>query len=129
MKVKSDYFRVIANVFQTHIREADFNQPEPVRNVVNQRISNATRGHIDQLLPPGSISKETKMLLANALYFKGLWLHPFNVSKTFNEPFFPENNRSIAVPMMHQNDMFRAGNFKDLDAKGIFLPYRVSRIL
>ena len=43
------------------------------------------------------------MMLANALYFKGLWLHPFQESNTFSESFFMDDGQTINTLMMHDN--------------------------
>lgn len=68
------------------------------------------------------------MLLANALYFKGLWRHPFNRSSTFVEPFFTADGRSTWIPMMHGFGTFQAGILDNLGAKAVFLPYQVLQI-
>lgn len=73
----------------------------------------------------GSITKQTRLLLANALYFKGIWVHAFNQSDTYLERFFMSNGQSVVARMMHGSGTFQAGVFDDLGAKAILLPYQV----
>jgi serpin B len=65
------------------------------------------------------------LLLANALYFKGVWLHAFNQSDTYMQRFFMSNGKSIVVRMMHGSGTFQAGVLDNLGAKAILLPYQV----
>ncbi len=51
--IKADFARTVQDVFQTRVRDADFSRSELVRQLVNRRISNMTRGHIQELLPQG----------------------------------------------------------------------------
>ena len=55
---------------------------------------------IKDLLQPGSINSNTKIVLVNAIYFKGKWLNKFDKAKTNNEPFKLESGESVEVPMM-----------------------------
>jgi serine protease inhibitor len=51
--IKGEFARTIQEVFQTRVRDADFSRSEDVRQLVNRRINNMTRGHIQEILPPG----------------------------------------------------------------------------
>ena len=74
----------------------------------------------------GSITSETRLLLANALYFKGQWMHPFSHADTYPEPFFTDEGTSFHVHMMHASaQSFRGGVFEELNAKAIYMPYKV----
>ncbi|KAF0897904.1 hypothetical protein E2562_001615 [Oryza meyeriana var. granulata] len=60
---------------------------EEVRRRVNDFVSDATRGLIRDVLPPGSVDSSTVAVLANAVYFKGTWSLPFHPWATFHAPF------------------------------------------
>ena len=78
------------------------------------------------MLMTGSISTQTAMMLANAVYFKGAWFHPFNESDTKTKPFFTDSSNSIDVPMMQQSELFYGGVFDELNAKAILMNYQVT---
>ena len=63
--------------------------------------------------------------MANAVYFKGEWFHPFDETNTKPMPFFTSDDQSINVPMMNLKETFRGGVFDELDSKAIFMGYKV----
>lgn len=125
--IKAEYAKSVQDIFQTRVRDADFSRTEEVRQVINQRIENITRGHITDLFPRGSITKQTQLLLANAFYFKGVWLHTFNRSDTYRERFFMADGQSVMAPMMHGSGTFQAGILDNVGTKAIFMPYQGKR--
>jgi serine protease inhibitor len=48
----------------------------------------------------------TRLVLANAIYFKAGWHHPFEDSATSPEPFHLLDGSTLDVPMMHQTESF-----------------------
>lgn len=82
------------------------NQPEKSRIKINDWIESNTNGYIQQLLPAGSITTATRLILTNAIYFKGLWQLPFKPEYTGPKAFILTDNQSVQVPMMHQQDQF-----------------------
>lgn len=69
-----------------------------LRSWVNEK----TNGKIKEIIP-GSASTETRVILANALYFKAEWQTTFFEEGTRMKPFYPngkESNYSVEVEMM-----------------------------
>ncbi|EYU43466.1 hypothetical protein MIMGU_mgv1a022603mg, partial [Erythranthe guttata] len=67
---------------------------------VNKWAENETNGHIEEILPPDSVDASTRLILANAVYFKGKWEEQFDASVTKDDEFFLLNGSSIKVPFM-----------------------------
>ncbi|KAJ1397428.1 Serpin, conserved site [Sesbania bispinosa] len=89
----TDYKATLASVdFQTKAVE--------VTNEVNSWAEKETNGLIKELLPPGSVNSLTKLIFANALYFKGAWNEKFDASKTKDNDFHLLNGSSVRVPFM-----------------------------
>jgi serpin B len=61
--------------------------PEQARQAVNEWVAGRTRGAIAALLPPGSVTPTTKLVLTNAVHFKSPWERPFDVRATAPRPF------------------------------------------
>lgn len=78
-------------------------QAEKAREDVNTWTKKQTNGKIENLLPEGSVDAQTRVVLVNALYFKGMWSMPFAESETKEADFFlmDGGNSSVKVPMMH----------------------------
>lgn len=97
---------------------------EEVRCEVNKWASDQTNGLIKDLLPPGSVNRETIQVYGNALYFKGAWAIPFHKSRTTNKEFHLLDGASVSVPFMSNkvDQYVKAYN----GFKVLRLPYRQS---
>jgi len=68
----------------------------------------------------------TRLVLVNGIYFKGLWKDQFKTGHTRKAPFFLNDTEKVDVDMMYKEAEFPYGEFADLDAKAIALPYKVT---
>ncbi|XP_042476279.1 serpin-ZXA-like [Macadamia integrifolia] len=71
-----------------------------VANEVNSWADKETNGLIKEVLPPGSVDCSTRLIFANALYFKGAWNENFDASKTNDYDFYLVDGSSVHVPFM-----------------------------
>lgn len=79
----------------------DFPQAfEEARQEINKYIEHRTRGLIPDLLPEGSVNELTRLVLTNAIYFKGAWQFPFMAELTEDEAFTALDGTVTQVPMM-----------------------------
>jgi serpin B len=92
------------------------------RLAINQWVESQTQHRIRDLFPEGSIEPSVRLVLANAIYFKGLWQSPFEESETKPATFHLNAHATISVPMMSQTHRFGIGTV----AGGhlLELPYR-----
>lgn len=67
---------------------------------VNSWVESATGGLIKELLPAGSVNHMTRLVLANAMYFKGAWSEKFDASKTKESAFHLLDGSSVSAPFM-----------------------------
>ncbi len=82
------YLDLIALNYGAGVQLADFaNQPQAVRQQINNWVSDQTEKKIEDLIPDGALDKSTKMVLVNALYFKADWQNPFDPNNTHDAPF------------------------------------------
>lgn len=98
---------------------------EAGRNRINAWVEEQTRHRVRDLLPSGSVNELTRMILTNAIYFKGEWREPFEPSHTKLRPFTLATGESIHVPVM-ADSLLRAryGAF-DENGKLFFTPEEV----
>ena len=98
---------MLAKEFRSQSRQVDFaGQAEAARGAINQWVERQTKDKIKELLKAGTIKPETKLVLTNAIYFKGRWETPFKKTKTKEEPFFADGQETKA-PLMTQTEEFR----------------------
>lgn len=97
------------------IERMDFSRkPEASRRRINDWTLEQTRGKIPDLLPPGSITDLTRLVLTNAIYFKARWQAPFKVEATHDAPFYPGVAETLRVPMMHRTGRYAWGHKGDV---------------
>ncbi|XP_074586962.1 serpin-ZXA-like [Curcuma longa] len=73
--------------------------PEVVKEV-NEWVHKGTNGLIKDLIPDGSVNSSTKLIIANALYFKGTWADKFDSSQTKEGTFHLLDRNTVKVPFM-----------------------------
>lgn len=84
------------------IHPVDFRRDvETVRETINQWVEDRTKRKIQDLIPPSCVDAETRLVLVNAVYFKGLWMCQFSREDTRDEPFRLEGGRTVQAPMMY----------------------------
>lgn len=74
--------------------------PEGSRKQVNHWVEERTERRIKDLLPPGMISGLTRLIITNAVCFRGEWSTPFNEERTLTEPFRRADGSMVDVRMM-----------------------------
>ena len=75
-------------------------QAAEVATQVNSWVEKVTSGRIKDILPSGSVDNTTKLVLANALYFKGAWTQKFHASGTKDDNFHRVDKTSVKTPFM-----------------------------
>jgi serpin B len=122
-----DYLDVLAENYGAGMRLLDFqNAPEASRIRINNWVSCNTEGKIEDLLPQGAITPDTRLVLTNAIYFKAAWQSPFNKDSTHDDTFNRLDGSQISVPMMEQRGIF--GYAGDNGYQAVELPYKGDEI-
>lgn len=68
----------------------------------------------------------TRLVLVNAVYFKGQWLHKFDAELTMDMPFHVNKDTVKNVPTMYREGYYKYGELPNLNARFVVLPYKVS---
>ncbi len=101
MPILPEYLDTIAVNYGAGIHLADFlNKPNDERIAINNWVSDETEERIKDLLPDGTISPDTRMVLVNAIYFKADWLRKFDVNSTYDGKFHLLDGTEAAAKMM-----------------------------
>ena len=108
--------------------KVDFAQnPNVARGQINDWVEQKTNEKIKDFLPSGSVGANTKIVLVNAIYFKGKWLSQFDASAT-NETgeFFQASGDPIEAPMMYVQADLQSSTYQDVVI--VKLPYEGGRL-
>jgi serpin B len=105
------------------LQQVDFKgAPEAARSTINQWVEQKTQDKIKDLLAPGAVTPDTRLVLTNAIYFNGNWQTQFDKAQTRNEEFYLSQTKSAAAPLMHREGSFGyfdGGTFQILE-----IPYK-----
>jgi len=96
---------------------------EKATEEINHWVEQKTNEKIKDLILPGMLSSDTRLILVNAIYFKGLWLEQFSKEGTFSGSFFVSQNDEIKVEMMHQEADLKYFESQDLACQVLEMPY------
>ncbi|XP_039102483.1 leukocyte elastase inhibitor [Hyaena hyaena] len=112
-------------LYGAELASVDFQQAsEEARKVINEWVKGQTEGKIPELLAAGVVDSMTKLVLVNAIYFKGNWEEEFIKEATANKPFRLNKKDTKVVKMMYQKKRFPYGYIEDLKCRVLELPYR-----
>ena len=126
-QIKGNYQEIITKFFKVVVETEDFRtNADDICNKINSWVAGKTHDKIQNLLPNGSVSDLTRLVLVNAIYFKGKWKSQFRENLTRKHEFFGKMTESKMVDMMFQESKFRFAAVKELDVKVISLPYEGS---
>jgi serpin B len=121
-EIADDFRQTLTRHFDVQIQQVDFSDTEMARAAINQRTRQQTEGEIEELFPSGSLDANARLVLTNALVFRGTWEHPFDPKHTRPLQFHIKPGESASVPMMITSDKFR---FFEGDSFSVLeLPYR-----
>ena len=97
----SEYLDLLAQNYGAGLRTLDFEKdPEAARKVINDWVSEQTKQKINDLFAQGTINTDTRLVLANAIYFKASWADPFEKNATSDGDFTLLDGSKVSVPMM-----------------------------
>lgn len=121
-------FQTIANeYFAAHVENIDFSQSRSAANQINKWVSEQTRNKIKDIISENALNEETRLILVNAIYFKGLWMHPFKIHQT-QDKFYVSKLQTVDCEMMRTTGEFLYVEDPVLDAKILKIPYMHSDI-
>ncbi|TRY70931.1 hypothetical protein TCAL_11382 [Tigriopus californicus] len=114
INVKSNYEKFLEVVFRSPGEAINFGQVASAVDQINAFVGQATKGKIQDLLQTQDITDLTRMILVNAIHFKGTWEAGFNSIETFSKPFFVDDNQSFS----YEETMHQEGNFGLAEVNG-----------
>ncbi len=132
---KDSYLDSLAKYYGAGMKLLAFKtEPDKGRTVINTHISDITNDKIKNLLPEGSISDSTRLVLTNAVYFLAEWLYTFDKNATEEMNFHRLDKSEVSAPLMKLGE-----DLKNLDSlrytwsethktRALELPYEGDRL-
>jgi serpin B len=96
-----EYFKTVEKYYGGKVTNVDFaRDTENSRLTINKWVEEQTRNRIKDLIPQGVITSLTRLVLTNAIYFKGNWETQFPKQNTKEADFKVSADKKVRVPMM-----------------------------
>ncbi|XP_072880319.1 leukocyte elastase inhibitor-like isoform X2 [Hemitrygon akajei] len=123
-KFLEEFCKSSENYYGAALSAVDFRaSANETRQEINKWVEEQTAGKIQDLLAAGSVNSDTKLVLVNAIYFKGSWAEKFDEQCTQEMPFRLNKNESKPVQMMYKSDKFLFRHIPEVNIKVLELPY------
>src|SRR5580704_17762962 len=123
----NSFLNIMNNDNGAGLHQVDFiGSTEAARLTINQWVEQKTANKIKDLLPPGALKPTTRLVLTNAIYFKGDWQTQFDKAQTKDEDFHLSPAQTKKVPLMHRQggfNYFNGGTFQVLE-----IPYKSNEL-
>ena len=125
-----DYTSRVEKYYGGKVANLDFGtETEKSRVTINDFIEAQTNGKIEDLIPKGMLNPLTRLVLTNAVYFKGTWEWEFDESYTYDNDFWIDSNSAVKVPMMHMKPEKASLAYLDTgELQMLELPYKGNEV-
>ena len=118
---ESAFLDAVRKHFRAGFEQLDYRQTEAARTRINDWVEGKTRNRIQDIVPPGALGPDTRLVLANAIYFKAQWTDLFSERATVDEPFYRAPDDQVPVQTMRRKADYR---YAEDDAVQVLeLPY------
>ncbi|XP_056155016.1 leukocyte elastase inhibitor-like isoform X3 [Lampris incognitus] len=96
---------------------------ERARVDINTWVEKQTQDKIKNLLKKGIVDEMTRLVLVNAIYFKGNWDKQFKADLTSDSTFRLNKNETKTVKMMYQKGKFPLTFIPEVNCQILEMPY------
>ncbi len=119
---RPEFLKLVKDDYGAELTDLDFaGDTEGARRTINTWVEKETQDKIKDLIARGVLSSDTRLVLTNAIYFKGMWEQPFRKDRTQDQPFRAAGGAKPKVPLMYQVAHF--GYTETDDFQALQLPY------
>lgn len=120
------YRDTLERYFNVAIKSVNFDRSVEAAKEINSWASQATEGHVEELVTPDNL-QNSLVLLTNAIYYKGMWQKPFDKNYTKSGTFVTSQGRILSdVKYMINFETYYYSDNKRLDSQVLRLPFKVS---
>jgi serpin B len=124
-----EYMDIIGTYYGGESSEVDFSNPDKAAAIINQWVENQTNNLIKDLVPASALSDLTRLVLTNAIYFKGIWQVQFDEVNTTDRNFTDIQGNTIELPTMKLIEKDDKYNYTETEQfQMLEIPYKGNEI-
>lgn len=119
------YFDIVEMYYGAKVENLNFKgDAEGSRIIINDWVAEQTYDKIEDLIPSGAIDQDTRLVITNAIYFKGDWVKQFDKNETKEADFRVTSDKTVKISMMQRTDKESIFGYAETDDLQILeLPY------
>ncbi|XP_041449174.1 serine protease inhibitor 42Dd isoform X3 [Drosophila obscura] len=121
--LREEFNQLLTKEFLSAAQSVNFAQSAEAAGTINAWVEQRTNNLIKDLVPASALDANSRLVLVNAIHFKGTWAHKFPQQATQQELFHLNEKQSTMVPMMNLKKKFRYADLPELGAAALELPY------
>jgi serine protease inhibitor len=125
-KFLKPFLSLVKKYYRVKITPLDFVDEPAARRAINDWVEARTENRIKDLITEGALDSATRLVLVNAIYFKGAWADEFDPRLTADAPFQIAPDVQVQVPMMNRKQHYRYAENELFQA--LELPYAGRRL-
>lgn len=124
--INKNFRQVAVEKFQSGIESVDFTKKDETAQKINRFVENKTNKRITNLIEPDSLSPDARVILVNAVHFKGEWKEKFYEDSTRNSSFYISETETVPIDLMYNEEWYNYANLPELDATALEMEYNDS---
>ena len=125
-KFLPDFVKLTKRHYSAPLQQVDFAASRQAAKTINDWVEEETNHKITNLVPPNVLNDLTRLVLTNAIYFKGTWVNRFKERQTRERDFTLVTGDKVKVPMMEQDTEFAYADVGNCQA--LAMPYTGGRL-
>lgn len=125
-KINPAFKSVAVEKYDSEVESVNFAENTLSANKINKWVEDKTNNKIHDLISSNSLDADTRMVLVNAIHFKGPWEKKFDPELTKDDDFWVSKETSKKIPFMNKKDDFLYGQFPEKNLTALSLRYNNS---
>ncbi|KAK5645687.1 hypothetical protein RI129_004151 [Pyrocoelia pectoralis] len=121
--LKEKFHKSTSELFFSEAESVDFAENVESAKKINIWVEEKTNSKIKDLVTADCLNELTRLVLVNAIYFKGNWAHQFSKEATRTEKFYISDSETVDCDMMHITKRFNYRDDEELDAQILEMKY------
>ena len=95
LNIKENFKKALEQFYSSDIEKVNFKHTKETTDIINTFVSDKTKGLIDKIFDEDALDSFSRLVMVNAIYFKGKWKFPFESEDTKTQKFHVDGNRAV----------------------------------
>ncbi|XP_043593793.1 antichymotrypsin-2-like isoform X2 [Bombus pyrosoma] len=127
LNLKPSYKNLTEVYFRSSLQKVNFDRERETADIINSWVEENTNHLVKEVVTAGKLNARTRLVLVNAMYFKGQWKDKFDPELTKDMQFHTKDGPKSAS-IMKREGKYKYGNVPDLNARFVVIPYKVDEL-